>query len=461
MESMVCQSKAKGEITAFLSLVFLLLLAFTGSIIESASIQISKNYKKADMVRAMESVFAEYHRDLLEDYEVFALDGSYGKKEFTYENLTERLWHYGASSIENEVKRIEYLTDHSGQPFYNQVMTYMGTVTGLDKLDGLAENSEVWKEQEENSQQYEQLDETTNEQLQTELEAAEKQLQDEDNPLKNISGLKQSPLLYQVMEDPSTVSERRLELADQPSHRQNRKGEGSFPAKDNGLGIPGTFLLGEYLLTHFSNALESSEETAMGYEIEYLIAGKESDRENLEAILAKLLLVRFGINYAYLLTDSVKQGEAEALALALTTLIALPELVELAKQALLLAWAYGETIMDLRTLMRGHKVPIVKSSETWSLSLSGLKKLGTSEDTKEGTDSENGLDYKGYLRVLLVLEAKETLSMRCLDLIESNMRLKGQSYFRVDSCVTNLEMTSTCRLRRGINYQFQTVYGYQ
>lgn len=461
MGEKVCRSKAKGEVTAFLSLIFLLLLAFTGSIIESASIQISKNYKKADMVRAMESVFAEYHRVLLEEYEVFALDGSYEKKEFTYENLAERLQHYGALSIENEVTGIEYLTDHLGQPFYNQVMAYMGTVTGLDKLEGLAADSEVWKEQEEKSGQYEQLDESINEELQAELEAAEKQLQDEDNPLKNISGLKQSPLLYQVMEDPSTVSERRIELSEQPSHRQNRKGTGSFPAKENGLGIPGTFLLGEYLLTHFANALEVSEDTALGYEIEYLIAGKGSDRENLESVLAKLLFVRFGINYAYLLTDSVKQGEAEALALALTTLIAFPELVELAKQALLLAWAYGETIMDLRTLMRGHKVPIVKSSETWSLSLAGLKKLGTSEDTGDGTDSEDGLDYKGYLRVLLALEAKETLSMRCLDLIESSMLLKGKSYFRADSCITNLEMASTCRLRRGIKYQFKTVYGYQ
>lgn len=453
--------EAKGEITAFLSLVFLLLLAFTGSVIESASIQISKNYKKADTVRAMESVFAEYHRELLEDYDIFALDGTYGKQEFTYENLTERLRHYGAASIENEVSGIEYLTDHSGRPFYDQVMAYMGTVTGLDRLEGLSGDSETWKEQEENSRQYEGLDETTNEELQSELDAAQKQLEDQDNPLQNISGLKQSPLLYQVMQEPDSVSQKRLEISRLASHRQNRKGEGSFPKKDNNLGLPGTFLFGEYLLTHFSNALKSSDDTALAYETEYLIAGKESDRENLESILSKLLFVRFGINYAYLLTDAEKQGEAEALALAITAIIAFPELVELLKQALLLAWAYGETIIDLRTLMEGHKVVLVKSSATWNLSLAGLKKLGTKEDAGTGSDSEEGLDYEGYLRVLLVLEAKESLSMRCIDLIESNMRLKGQEYFSGDACITNLKMDSTCRLRRGIKYRFRTVYGYQ
>ena len=63
--------------TAYLSLVFLLLVSFTGSMMESASIQNAKNYGRADMNRAMESVFAEYQKELLEDYDIFALEGSY------------------------------------------------------------------------------------------------------------------------------------------------------------------------------------------------------------------------------------------------------------------------------------------------------------------------------------------------------------------------------------------------
>lgn len=48
----------KGEITAFLSLVFLLILSFLGAMVESASIQVLKNYKRADTILAVESVFA-------------------------------------------------------------------------------------------------------------------------------------------------------------------------------------------------------------------------------------------------------------------------------------------------------------------------------------------------------------------------------------------------------------------
>ena len=48
----------KGEITAFLSLIFLLILSLLGAIIESASIQVLKNHKRADTSLAVESVWA-------------------------------------------------------------------------------------------------------------------------------------------------------------------------------------------------------------------------------------------------------------------------------------------------------------------------------------------------------------------------------------------------------------------
>ena len=52
----------RAEVTAFLSLTFILLVTFIGGIMESASIQMAKNYRRADVNRAMESVFAEYQK---------------------------------------------------------------------------------------------------------------------------------------------------------------------------------------------------------------------------------------------------------------------------------------------------------------------------------------------------------------------------------------------------------------
>ena len=126
-----------------------------------------------------------------------------------------------------------------------------------------------------------------------------------------------------------------------------------------------------------------------------------------------------------------------------------------------MAWAYGETVMDLRSLLSGKHVATVKSRETWQLSLESLMRLGTQEDPGEGMDTETGMDYKDYLRMFLFLEQKESKSLRTLSLIEQNMRyVYGQSYFQADACISRMELESTSKLRRGIRYTYKTYYGY-
>ena len=69
--AMICQKlydMEKGEVTAYLSLIFILLISFVGGIMEAASVQMAKNYRRSDMNRAIESVFAEYQKELLEEY---------------------------------------------------------------------------------------------------------------------------------------------------------------------------------------------------------------------------------------------------------------------------------------------------------------------------------------------------------------------------------------------------------
>lgn len=65
------------------------------------------------------------------------------------------------------------------------------------------------------------------------------------------------------------------------------------------------------------------------------------------------------------------------------------------------------------------------------------------------------MTYQDYLKGLLLLQDKETLSMRALDLIERNLNLKA------DHCVMRMEIESRCRLRHGVKYEFSTYFGYQ
>ena len=67
-KSQVRGSVFKGEITAFMALLFILMLSVVGALIQSASHQIAKNRRRADILMALESTFAEYHLDLLNQY---------------------------------------------------------------------------------------------------------------------------------------------------------------------------------------------------------------------------------------------------------------------------------------------------------------------------------------------------------------------------------------------------------
>ena len=177
---------------------------------------------------------------------------------------------------------------------------------------------------------------------------------------------------------------------------------------------------------------QGKRQGALLYELEYLLCGESSDRDNLEGTLKKILRLRLGVNYAYLLTDEVKKAEAGAMAAGLCVLLTAPGATEVVKQALLLLWAYGESVMDLKVLLKKEKVPLVKTTETWQLQLSKLSQI----ESEEGTGGENGLDYGDYVKGLLLLENRETLCMRSLDLIEKNLSVK------VDECATKVIVKS-------------------
>ena len=210
-----------------------------------------------------------------------------------------------------------------------------------------------------------------------------------------------------------------------------------------------------YLTEHFANISNAKETSALLYEQEYLLSGCSSDRENLEKVCRRILSIRMVANYAYLLTDSIKQAEAEALALTLCSLLTVHGITEVVKHAILLGWAYGESIVDVRTLLKGKKVAAVKSADTWQLQLSNLVKLGTDEEVVNEIDAPGGLNYQTYLTGLLFMQNKEVLSMRSLDLIESNLHIKA------DECMTKIEIKSRATLRRGVKDSFTTSFQYQ
>lgn len=85
-----------GEVTVYLTLTFVLFVSLILALVESASVQMAKNYRRADMNRALECVFAEYQKELLENYDVFAIECGYETGTYTEQNILDRLSYYGA-----------------------------------------------------------------------------------------------------------------------------------------------------------------------------------------------------------------------------------------------------------------------------------------------------------------------------------------------------------------------------
>ncbi|MEE1314635.1 MAG: DUF5702 domain-containing protein [Faecalimonas sp.] len=432
----------KGEITVFLSLLFVLMLSLVGALLQSASIHIARSRKRADMQMALESVFAEYHKELFDEYGIFAREVEQDA------GIARRLEFYGVEQTEHRIQSRRLLSDGMGQAFYEQALLAMrekefdASIGGSD--NGFLNNGTPSFEQEE-SQAGMNLDEILSQEGQ--------EMPQEDNPIVSVKELKKGSLLSLVCPKEQELSDKGVELSSLASHRRLQKGSAKYQVS-NKSGAEEKLVFLAYLAEHFTDYSKQKETKGLSYESEYLLSGLSSDKENLEAAVKKLLTIRMVANYTYLQTDAARKAEAEAMALTLSSLLTIPGATEIVKQVLLFSWAYGESVVDLRVLLKGKRVPAVKSDETWQLQLANLAKLGTQEESVTEGDGSKGLSYADYLKLLLALEDSNSLCMRALDLMECRLGI------RTDTCVTAMEIRSVYALPRGLEDSFVSSYAY-
>lgn len=98
----------KGEITAFLSLVLLLVLSLIGTVIEGARVYGARSYVDRALMTSMDSILGEYLYPLYEDYHLFLLDGGYGTKEMDLPQMAEIMKEYMEFSL-NPVKEYKLM----------------------------------------------------------------------------------------------------------------------------------------------------------------------------------------------------------------------------------------------------------------------------------------------------------------------------------------------------------------
>ncbi len=441
----------KGEITVFVSLMLAVLLFFFQACLQSARYAFLRSQAQEALELAEVSVLSEYHRGLLEEYGLFYLDLGYGTGQEDSGYLEQRIRQFLNDNLgfgkSEGAKAWDFSrpTDEGGMAYYEQAVSLEKQRMGAELFGKAREYEDMGKRAQERQADYEAADARERANLEELKRRREKEEEEGTaDPTVRTEELKSGSILRLVLEDPGKISGKKADLSAVPSVRGLLKGTG---ARGKYRGNPGNdIFFHTYLLDRFSNAAEFLAEDRepgvwLDYQAEYLIAGEASDLANLEAVCARLLAVREGINYAYIVTDAEKVAECEAMALALAGATMIPGLVEALKQVLLLTWSFAESVADLRTLLAGKKVVFLKSADTWSISLEGALELGLSDSIPEGSGNENGLSYKDYLGILLALTDREQKTLGSLDVIENVIRREsGGTGFYIDQCTDSFQV---------------------
>lgn len=217
-------------------------------------------------------------------------------------------------------------------------------------------------------------------------------------------------------------------------------------------------LVGQYIFDKFVCYTGKAKTLPLDYEIEYILEGKSSDKENLSAIANKLIAIREGFNLLYLMQDSAKRDEAYMMAAAITGFTGMPAIIRITQFLILGAWAYAESVVDVKDLLGGYKVNMMKSEDEWNLSLSSIKNLTSGDENKE---NRNGLSYEDYLRFLLFTQNKSEQIYRILDVIELNAKNRYNNNFSFSECIVKAEVYTQYEIKRlfsGISFIKDMIY---
>ena len=320
------------------------------------------------------------------------------------------------------------------------IVQYMKDISGLSLAETLLEQGN-------------QLEDLQGRDLEAEWDAAEeslkeeifrrKKLQDKDwdgeipeTPSDAVRATRSEGILGAAAQG-MQLSSACLSGAGRPSVRHLNSGTGLSDGKEAVNSLVDQGLLYAYILKKCGSFGQEKENSALAYEVEYILQQQTQDRENLKKTLQEILLLREAVNAAFLFGSSLK-AEAETAAGVIAILLGLPEIKDLAATVILFAWAYAESVKDVRILLRGDKIPLVKSEESWNTPFSQLLTYRSHLDSYRS--SADGMSYQDYLGALLVCHGAKKAIAGLMDVMESDIRqTPGNSNFRLDGLIDGMQ----------------------
>ena len=211
--------------------------------------------------------------------------------------------------------------------------------------------------------------------------------------------------------------------------------------EDGGPGLLTAAAVGEYagkVLPEFTD--KSGRPVA--YELEYAVAGQDTDKENLESTVLRIMGIREALNFIHILRTPALFEKASNLAQRIGG--AYPVLYAVVLLLVISAWSLAETVLDLRLLLSGKKAAFVKREEDWMCSIENLLAFAADHGAAEGLlrEPEAGFTWEGYLKLLLFTKSAEERDYRIMDMIELNL-MRRDPEFRMKDCLYGMHAEVT------------------
>ena len=452
----------KGEITVFLALILSIMLGLLSVLIESARVQLIRMNIESVMDSSLHSCFGEYDQKLFKRYDLIFVDTSYkGVSEAGTDNLVKHLLQYVSEN-----------TDYSG----------LG-VTGewyREKVTDVCADRYIFASDDDGgilrSQACEYIEKYGSRRFISQINAnkdAVLSVRDRDffgewdsllsaissyglpltNPGEIVRGMVVSDDDY-LRGAPLNA----LRTGDIPSSRSLERGNAISEHKKP-MGSDDAFI--EYLMQKCGCHTQYYPEQQLTAELEYVVYGKASDRDNMHLVINRLLRLRESDNLRCIMADAGKVADAEEKAVEVATFNMLepppPELIRLIRDSILYAWAYAESAIDVGRLLNKGNCPVNKGSSEIRLSLDELPDFRSKLHQTGGT----GISYKIYMGIFLTEVSDRIRRLRCMDIIEGNFRVFYNDRFRIDGCVEYLEATVSFVSGYGYSHEIKRDYIYE
>ena len=246
--------------------------------------------------------------------------------------------------------------------------------------------------------------------------------------------------------DVATLSNKTIDLYEGCPSLIKDKGDGKIGKLDGAM-----FSL--YSADHFNSYVDNGDsenkEKVLDYEMEYLLGGKDSDKENLIIAINKLVALREATNMIAILSNADKISEVRTLAMSTFGLTGIPAVVLLGEVLIIAAWGYAESVMDIRNLLKGGRCKLIKSSADFNLSLANIGSIikgnyGEHADTN-GTILD-GFNYEEFLELLIYATSNKDKYYRAMDIIELDVR-RDVPDFKMSNCITGTKINVEYKLK--------------